>query len=124
MSPTAISKQASAIRIETMPYQLPDPQARPPLLDPSRVPPAVRAWIPLAEKYGIGDDFYREEVLVKLDLGERTELVRFLEESPDELWDWLAGPESHEPKPSPEYLTFSCLALAAESAKANSDLGE
>lgn len=101
-----------------MVYRLPHPQAKPPLLDVLRLPAVVRPWAALAEKYGIRDDGYREEVVAGLDAAERGELVRFLDESPDELWDWLGGPASFDASPTPEYLAFSCLVLAAESAKA------
>jgi len=103
-----------------MAYRLPSPEAKPPSLDSGSVPAAVRPFIPLAEKYGIGDDGYREEVVAGLDAEEREELTSFLEESPDELWDWLAGPAPFDPSPGSEYLAFSCLVLAAESAKVKS----
>src|SRR4051812_16011844 len=101
-----------------MAYRLPSPEAKPPSLDIASVPLAVRPFIALAEKYGIGDDGYREDVVAGLDAEEREELTSFLNASPNELWDWLSGPASFDQSPSPEYLAFSCLVLAAESAKA------
>lgn len=101
-----------------MVYRLPSSEAQPPPLDRANVPPAVRHFIALAEKYGISDDGYREAVVAGLDAEEREALTSFLEASPDELWNWLAGPASFDQSPCPEYLAFSCLVLAAESAKA------
>lgn len=100
-----------------MPYRLPHPEAKPPKLRPSAVPASLHRFIPLAEKYGISDDGYREQVIDGLDPQERDELIRFLAESPDDLWDWLAGPESYSRPSTAEYIAFSALALAAESAK-------
>jgi len=102
-----------------MPYRLPHPEAKPPALTASSVPKALRHLIGLAEKYGVSDDGYRDEVIYGLDGGERDELVRFLAETPQDLWDWLAGPESYDSPPTPEYVAFSCLVMAAELAKAN-----
>jgi hypothetical protein len=99
-----------------MPYQLPHSEAKPPTLDPSRVPEQVRPFIDLAEKYGISDDAYRAHVIVGLDDAERQELVDCLSHAPKALGDWLAGPESYVSPPSNEYVAFTCLTMSADHA--------
>jgi len=45
-----------------MTYKLPSPEAKPPKLNPEN----FHHLIPLAEKYGISEDFYRDEMIVSL----------------------------------------------------------
>jgi hypothetical protein len=100
-----------------MGYQLPHAEAQPPKLNAERVPAEFRHLMPLAEKYGISDDGYRLEMLDSLDDVERDELARFLADYDDELDAWLAGPEADSPTPTNEYVTFSCLRMAADEVK-------
>ncbi|MFT4557771.1 MAG: hypothetical protein ACI92S_003144 [Planctomycetaceae bacterium] len=99
-----------------MGYRLPHAEAQPPKLDAERVPPEFRRLIPLAEKYGVSDDGYRSEMLESLDDEERNELATFLAEYDDALDAWLAGPEADNSTPTNEYITFSCLRIAADEA--------
>lgn len=85
-------------------------------MDPERVPLEVRSLIPMAEKYGIGDDFYREEVIQGLDNGELSELARCLDIEGDALDRWLCGEEMRKPVPSQEYCTMTNLVMAQQSA--------
>jgi hypothetical protein len=100
-----------------MPYTLPHPEAKPPVLQPSRIPTSLHRFIPLAEKYGVHDDCYRDGVVYALDPAELAELERFLTDSDDSLDSWLCGEESRSSSPSPEYLTFTCLLVAAQLAR-------
>ena len=85
-------------------------------LDASRVPEQLRCWIPLAERWGIGDDLIREDCVAK---ATPEELQQLLAWSPDDaaLDAWLAGSESHSPRPSEEYLAFTCLVMAYQLAR-------
>lgn len=94
-----------------------DPAAIPPKLDLRKVPAEFHSLAPLAEKYGIGDDIYREQMVGSLTDEERSELIEFLEVWDDRLDTWLAGPESESRFPSDEYCTFTSLRMAADSAK-------
>ena len=94
-----------------------DPAAIPPKLDLRKVPAEFHSLARLAEKYGIGDDIYREQMVSSLTDEERSELTEFLEVWDDLLDTWLAGPEAESSSPSDEYCTFTCLRMAADSAK-------
>lgn len=85
-------------------------------LDPEAVPPALQDLIPLAERWGIGDDHDREAAVDSASEDEQQRLVAALDEAPDDLWSWLAGPASHD-TPTPEYVAFTCLTMAADSAR-------
>lgn len=85
-------------------------------LDSSRVPEALRRWIPLAERWGVGDDLIREDCVEKATLEELDELLAW---TPDDavLEAWLAGPESESARVSEEYVAFTCLVMAYDLAK-------
>src|SRR5512135_1148784 len=88
------------------------------LLNPDNVPQALRCLLPLAERWGIGDDFDREHALSVASSEELKQLVSAIRDLPtDALFEWLAGPESHNPRPSEEYLALTCLMMAYESAR-------
>ena len=85
-------------------------------LDPARVPEQLRRWIPLAERWGIGDDLIRDDCVEKATPDELRELLAW---EPDDsvLTSWLAGPDSRTTKPTEEYLAFSCLLMAYDLAR-------
>jgi hypothetical protein len=87
-------------------------------LSAKNVPAALVPLLPMAEKWGIGDDFEREEALAKASREELEEVVHSIDEiSDDDLFGWLSGEESFNPKPSEEYLAITCLTMAIDSAK-------
>jgi hypothetical protein len=98
-------------------YTLPHPEAQPPKLNPDNVPEAFRYLIPLAEKYGISDDCYRDDLIDTLDEAELRECASFLDSYDSVLDGWLAGPEANGPEFSTEYIAFSALGMAADMAK-------
>lgn len=104
-----------------MAYTLPHPEARPPELDPEEVPEAFRHLIPLAEKYGISDDCYLDDLIDTLDESELRECASFLDWYDAVLTDWLAGPAAAGPEYSKEYIAFSALGMAADLAKLRLD---
>lgn len=81
-------------------------------LDPEKIPEKLRPLLPWAEKFGIGDDLIREDVVIKTPkqvLGEFRRIVALHE---DLLEEWLCGPESAGPRYSDEFLAFSCMLMA------------
>lgn len=89
-----------------------------PQLDANNVPDALVSLVPMAEKWGIGDDFDREAVVSHASREELEALVHCIDDvSDDDLYGWLSGPESFSPNPSQEYLAITCLTMAIDSAK-------
>src|SRR5262245_44357573 len=78
-------------------------------LDPAKVPPGLRQLIPLAEQFGISDDLIREDVLAKTPRDQIRAARDAVTAHNAQLDEWLAGPESYNPKPSAEYIAFTCL---------------
>jgi len=72
----------------------------------------------MAEKWGIGDDFDREEAVRCSSIKELEDLVHAIDSIDDkDLYGWLGGLESFNAKPSREYVAFTCLTMAIDSAK-------
>ncbi len=83
-------------------------------LDPAKVPTQFRHLIPLAERFGIGDDIIRGEVARQASPLEIAELREFMSNYDEALDEWLAGPEAYQNEFSSEYIAFSCLREAAD----------
>jgi hypothetical protein len=87
-------------------------------LDSSKVPTSCIPLLELAERWGIGDDHERESAVANAPREVLRQLVDAIQQMPDDnMFEWLAGPESHSADPSPEYLAFTCLTMAYDSAK-------
>lgn len=86
-------------------------------LDSARVPEKYRRWIPLAERWGIGDDIIRDDCLDHASPEELRDILAYGEVVDDVLTDWLAGPEAESPDPTEEYVAFTCLMMAWDYAK-------
>jgi hypothetical protein len=86
-------------------------------LDASRVPVQFRQWIPLAERWGIGDDLIRDDCVHKATPDELRELLAFGDAYDAVLTEWLAGPDADSPPFSGEYVAFTCLGMAWDLAK-------
>lgn len=84
------------------------------VLAPAVVPRKLRRLIPLAERFGIGDDLIREDIVAKTPAAELAAMQAAVQAHDDAFDDWLAGPEADGPTFSPEYLAFSCLRMAAD----------
>jgi hypothetical protein len=91
------------------------------VLDPTRVPDKFRSWIPLAERWGIGDDIIRTDCVNGATPEELNELLRYGEVLNDVLSEWLAGPEAKSANPTEEYAAFTCLMMAWDQAKLIAD---
>jgi len=87
-------------------------------LDKTKVPETLHVLIPVAEKWGINDDYEREELLSRATKEELRGLISSIDDvSDDDLYGWLEGPESYSSMPSDEYAIFTCLTMAIDSAK-------
>ncbi|QDU97418.1 hypothetical protein [Lignipirellula cremea] len=83
-------------------------------LDRSRIPNSLAPLIPYAEVWGISDDLMRADFAEKAGPDALDELQAAIQPFEDALDEWLAGPEASSPDPSPEYIAFSCMRMAAD----------
>lgn len=60
-------------------------------LDPERVPEALRHLVPHAEKWGIGDDIIRNDLIDKATAAEKRELHDALYEPYEQINSWLSS---------------------------------
>lgn len=68
---------------------------------------------------GISDDAYRENAIHNASLEELKELIDAVSKADDDWFDdWLAGHNWKELLHTPEYIAFSCLREAYNSADA------
>ena len=86
-------------------------------LDPSKVPVAIVSLLPLAERWGIGDDYDREAAVASASREELERLIHSIDDVELELYEWLEGPEASNRMPSDEYAAFTCLTMAIDSAR-------
>ena len=87
-------------------------------LDPNNVPGALVPLLPIAAKWGIGDDLERAEAVQNASRAELEELVRSIDCINDkDLYGWLEGSESYSERPTREYLAITCLTMAIDLAK-------
>ncbi|MET3377486.1 hypothetical protein ABIC89_006567 [Variovorax boronicumulans] len=93
-------------------------EAKPPSLRAAAVPEGARPYLALAQRFGIGDDGYRSEVVENLSEDDQNALLGYRHQYPDAVDAWLCGEESKSSSPSPEYVAFTCLYLAADYAAA------
>ena len=86
-------------------------------LDSRNLPSVLVSLLPMAEKWGVGDDFEREEMLRDATKEELEALVHSIDDiSDDDLYGWLAGSEADNPHPTAEYIAITCLTMAIDSA--------
>lgn len=93
-------------------------EARPPVLRAAAVPEGARPYLALAQRFGIKDDGYRSEVVENLSEDDQNALLGYRHQYPDAIDAWLCGEEAKSSSPSPEYVAFTCLYLAADYAAA------
>ena len=87
-------------------------------LYPEAVPPAVRSLLPLARRWGISDDGYRDAAVAGADAETLAALVAAVDAIGDAaLYGWLAGPEASSARPSAEYVAVTALTMAADQAR-------
>lgn len=95
-------------------YYWPDELPQGVSLVSDNVPERLRCLLPLAERWGISDDMLRLDTRRKASAAEIDYLITVLRHFDDELDEWLAGPEASSPNPTPEYLAFSNMRMAAD----------
>jgi hypothetical protein len=83
-------------------------------LDPTKVPPALQHLVPLAERFGVGDDLIRADIVAGTPAGELAAMQAAVNAHEGAFDDWLAGPAANGPEFSPEYIAFTCLRMAAD----------
>lgn len=87
-------------------------------LDPDRVPRPLVRLVPMAEKWGIDDDYDRACAVRNASLDELEALVHCIDDvTDDDLFGWLSGSEADHQNPSPEYVAFSDLTMAIDLAR-------
>lgn len=83
-----------------------------------RLPPALQHLLPWVHLFGISDDGARAEAIEAANVEQLRGLVHAIDETNDEdLFGWLAGPESYSRSPSLEYVRVSALVMAYEVAR-------
>ena len=86
------------------------------MIDPQHVPTALRHLIALAQKFGVTDDLAREAIVSSASMAEIEALQQAIQANDALLDTWLAGPEAAGPCFSNEYIAFSAMRMAADSA--------
>jgi len=87
-------------------------------LDANNVPAELRHLVPLAERWGIGDDVDRNAAVDRATSAERAELERTLDPVQDRITAWL---DSFGQRPMPdEAAAFMYMQLALEEMRAGS----
>ena len=80
-------------------------------LDPAHVPAHLRHIVPLAEKWGIGDDIIRNDVINKSSSVERRELHDALYEPFEDITVWLNSFAGRSLSPEAEAFMYMQSAL-------------
>ena len=80
-------------------------------LDPARVPDHLRHLVPLAEKWGIGDDIIRNDLVDKSTSAERRELHDVLYEPFERVTEWLNSFAGRPLPPEAEAFMYMQTAL-------------
>lgn len=84
-------------------------------LNPDRVPVQLRDLIPLAEKWGVGDDIIRGDLIDKASDAERRELVNALKDRYEQISSWLDSVGADQM--TDEMAAFMYLMEASEEAR-------
>jgi hypothetical protein len=87
-------------------------------LDPVKIPGFMAHLIPLAEKWGIGDDVARSNA-VRAASGKELEILAHCMDQLDgeELERYFTGPEAQKDDVSDEYAAMTCLMMAMDLAR-------
>lgn len=91
-------------------------QSRRVAVDRGRVPENLWPLISYAEFWGVADDLERERLVFEAPATVLENLKTVVEQFATELDSWLAGSEADWETPSPEYVAFSAMRMAADFA--------
>lgn len=83
-------------------------------LDQERIPRNLWPLIPYAGFWGISDDWARESLVRKAPEHVKDNLKAVVAAYDNFLDEWLAGAEASNSKPTPEYVAFSAMRMAAD----------
>ena len=87
-------------------------------LNKDNIPSELHSVIHFAEKWGIGDDYDREQAISDASRKELENVAHCLDNIENAaLARWLIGPESKREPLSQEYLAVTNLTMAVHSAK-------
>lgn len=87
-------------------------------LDPTNVHSTLVPLLPMAERWGIGDDIDRDVAVANASVEELRELADCLDDPETGiLLEWLTGPESQREPLTKEYCALTCLVMAVQQAK-------
>ena len=90
-------------------YNLTIENYQPPNLDPNQVPDDLRDLLPLAKKWGIGDDIIRDDMRQKSSTAEKRELIQQLEGKTQRINNWLDTFDNDEFTPESSAFLFLLL---------------
>jgi hypothetical protein len=90
-------------------------------LSSERIPAGLREIAHCASFWGIPGDTERDSLVASAPPEVLGNLKRVVEAYDDDLDDWLAGEEADRPGPSPEYVAYSNMRLAADDASDDDD---
>ena len=90
-------------------YNLTIEYYQPPDLDPNQVPDDLRDLLPLAKKWGIGDDIIRDDMRQKSSTAEKRELIQQLEGKTQRINNWLDTFDNDEFTPESSAFLFLLL---------------
>jgi len=89
-----------------------------PKLNAKNLPLALVPLVPMAEKWGIGDDYDREAAVSNASVVELEALIHCIDGiSDDDLYGWLERCQKTPDHHTEEYAAITCLTMAIDSAK-------
>ena len=97
-------------------YGLTSENYQPPQLDPAKVPETLRDLVPMAVKWGIGDDIIRDDFEQNASEEEKQELLNALRGRTTEITRWLDTFEKGKPM-SDEATCFMYMLEAMDEMK-------
>jgi hypothetical protein len=97
-------------------YHLTADRYKPPTLNPVKVPEQLRDLLPLAAKWGIGDDIIRDDFEQKASEDEKQQLKKTLKGRTEEITKWLNSFGIKKPMPE-EAACFMYMLAACDEMK-------
>jgi hypothetical protein len=86
-------------------------------LSAKTIPRPLWPLIPYAEFWGVSDDFERDILVDEAPIEVQQNLKATVMKFDGAMDEWLAGPEARISPPSPEYIAFTDMRMAADYAK-------
>jgi hypothetical protein len=83
----------------------------------NNVPQSLIKLVPLVERFGIGDDYAREQLISRTSTEELVLLISSFSTETDNLDSWLYVSDSDSAESTPEYVAFTNCTMAVDSAR-------